>query len=126
MKIIVRDLTKLERLDDDDAINAFIREYRNKIGKVAYVSDAIYTVTELCAKHNIDYAEAFINEYDETRVQLIVNNSAIAFDENTIYNNIMNGEFDNAKSQLHNIEKAIDDLNNGDYAFILLRGPIIK
>ena len=119
MKIIVRDLTKLERLDDE-ASNAFIKEYRNKIGKVAYVSDAIHTVAELCAKNNINYAEVFVDG-GETYTQLIVNNLAIAFGENNIYDNIMNGEFDDAKAQLHSMEKAIDDLVNGDYAFVLLR-----
>ena len=120
MNIIVRDLSKLENLNDE-AINAFVKEYRSKIGKVAYVSDVIYTVTELCAKNNINYAEVFVNAYDETHSQLIVNNLAVDFGESAIYNNIMDGEFDNAKAQLRNMEKAIDSLVNGDYAFILLR-----
>ena len=120
MNIIIKDLTKLESLNDE-AINAFVKEYKSKIGKVAYVSDIIYTVTELCAKNNIDYAEVFVNAYDETHSQLIVDNSAVDFGESAIYNHIMNGEFDNAKAQLRNMEKAIDDLVNGDYAFISLR-----
>lgn len=120
MKIIVRDLSKLERLDDE-AINAFVKEYKSKIGKVAYVSDAIYAVTELCAKNNIDYAEVFVNAYDEIHSQLIVDNLAVDFGESAIYNSIMDGEFDNAKAQLRNMEKAIDSLVNGDYAFISLR-----
>lgn len=120
MNIIVKDLTKLESLNDE-AINAFVKEYKSKIGKVAYVSDAIYTVTELCAKNNIDYAEVFVNAYGETYSQLIVDNLAVDFGESAIYNNIMDGEFDNAKAQLRNMEKAIDSLVNSDYAFILLR-----
>lgn len=120
MNIIIKDLTKLESLNDE-AINAFVKEYKSKIGKVAYVSDAIYTVTELCAKNNIDYAEVFVNAYDETHSQLIVDNLAVDFGESAIYNSVMDGEFDNAKAQLCNMEKAIDNLVNGDYAFILLR-----
>lgn len=120
MNIIVKDLTKLESLNDE-AINAFVKEYKSKIGKVAYVSDAICVVTELCAKNNIDYAEVFVNAYDETHSQLIVDNLAVDFGESAIYNSIMGGEFDNAKAQLCNMEKAIDNLVNGDYAFILLR-----
>lgn len=120
MNIIVRDLSKLERLNDE-ATDAFVKEYRSKINKVAYVSDTIYTVTELCAKNNIDYAEVFVNAYDETHLQLIVDNLAVDFGESAIYNSIMDGEFDNAKAQLRNMEKAIDNLVNGDYAFILLR-----
>ena len=119
MNIIIKDLTKLESLNDE-AINAFVKEYKSKIGKVAYVSDAIYNITELCAKNNIDYAEVFVDGH-ETYTQLIINNLAVAFGENTIYDNIMNGEFDNAKAQLRNMEKVIDNLVNGDYAFILLR-----
>jgi hypothetical protein len=95
MNIIVRDLTKLERLNDE-AIDTFVKEYRSKINKVAYVSDAIYTVTELCAKNNIDYAEVFVDGH-ETYKQLIINNSAVDFDENTIYNSIMSGELYNAQ-----------------------------
>lgn len=106
MNIIIKDLTKLESLNDE-AINAFVKEYKSKIGKVAYVSDAIYNITELCAKNNIDYAEVFVNAYDETHSQLIVDNLAVDFGENTIYDNIMNGEFDNAKAQLRNMEKLL-------------------
>lgn len=120
MNIIIKDLTKLESLNDE-AINAFVKEYKSKIGKVAYVSDEIYIVTELCAKNNIDYAEVFVNAYDETHSQLIVDNLAVDFGESAIYNSIMDGEFDNAKAQLRNMEKAIDNLVNSDYAFILLR-----
>lgn len=120
MNIIIKDLTKLESLNDE-VINAFVKEYKSKIGKVAYVSDAIYTVTELCAKNSIDYAEVFVNAYDETHSQLIVDNLAVDFGESAIYNSILDGEFDNAKAQLRNMEKAIDNLVNGDYAFILLR-----
>ena len=119
MNIIVKDLTKLESLNDE-AINAFVKEYRNKICKVAYVSDAVYTVMELCAKNNIDYAEVFVDGH-ETYKQLIINNSAVDFDENTIYNSIISGELYNAQVQLQNMRKAIDNLVNGDYAFILLR-----
>lgn len=119
MNIIVKDLTKLESLNDE-AINAFVKEYRNKICKVAYVSDAVYTVMELCVKNNIDYAEVFVDGH-ETYKQLIINNSAVDFGESTIYNYIISGEFDNAKAQLQNMRKAIDNLVHGDYAFILLR-----
>lgn len=119
MNIIVKDLTKLERLNDE-ATDAFVKEYRSKINKVAYVSDAIYTVTELCAKNNIDYAEVFVDGH-ETYKQLIVNNSAVGFNESAICSSIISGEFDNVKVQLRNMEKAIDSLVNGDYAFILLR-----
>ena len=119
MNIIVRDLTKLERLNDE-AIDAFVKEYRSKINKVAYVSDAIYTVTELCAKNNIDYAEVFVDGH-ETYKQLIINNSAVDFNESAIYGSIMSGQLYGAQVQLQNMKKAIDNLVSGDYAFILFR-----
>ena len=119
MNIIVKDLTKLERLNDE-AIDAFVKEYRSKINKVAYVSDAIYTVTELCAKNNIDYAEVFVDGH-ETYKQLIVNNSAVGFNESAIYDSIMSGQLYGAQVQLQNMKKAIDNLVSGDYAFILFR-----